>query len=175
MRGRAHENDLVLGERLEPHGAVPRRRADDPELEPPVGDELDHGARVVHLERDPHRRMEALELAEELRDDDRCRPGRGAERERAREVARRLGEDVVEELLLEREQLLGAAVEPEARLGRLDPTARAVEELGPEPLLEGTHLERDGRLRDAEQLRRLREGAALDHRAERRQLARVHK
>ena len=102
-------------------------------------------------------------------------PGRGAERERAREVALALRGDVVEHLLLEREQTLRAAVEPRAGLGRLDPAPRAVEELRAETLLERAHLERDRRLGDAELLRRLRERPPLDDRAECRQLARVHK
>ena len=175
VTGWTDEHDLVLGERLEADRAVPRRRPDDAELEPPVGDELDHGARVVDLERDPDRRVQPLELAEELRHHDRRRPGRRAERQRACEITGRLGDHVVEELLLEREQLLGAAVEPQTGLRRLDPPARAVEELRAEPLLERAHLERDGGLRDAEQLGGLRERSALDHRAERGQLTRIHK
>ena len=84
MPGWADEHDLVVGERLELHAAVTRRRADDAELELSLGDELDHGARVVHLERDPNGWVRTLELAEELRHDDGGRPGRGADREHAR-------------------------------------------------------------------------------------------
>ena len=86
-----------------------------------------------------------------------------------------VGGDLLEHLLLELEQALGAAEEAQAGLGRLDPAAGAVEQLRAEPLLERPHLERDGRLRDAEPFRRLREAAPLDDRAERGQLSRIHK
>ena len=117
----------------------------------------------------------ALELAEELRYDDRSRAGRRADRQRPGEVSVALRRHVVEHLLLEREQALRAAVEARARLGRLDAAAGPVEKLGPEPLLERAHLERDGRLRDTELLGGLRERAPLDDGAERGQLARIHK
>src|SRR5207248_3865698 len=67
------------------------------------------------------------------------------------------------------------AVEQQARLGRLDAPAGAVEEPLPEPLLERANLEAHRRLRDAEPLGRLREAPALDDRAEGRELPRVHK
>ena len=129
----------------------------------------------MHLERDPHPGMRVLELAEELRHDDCGGPGRRADRQRARELALALGDDVVEELLLEREQALRATVEPHSCLGRLDATTGAVEELRAEALLERAHLQRDGRLGDAELVGRLGERASLDDRAERGQLACVHK
>ena len=74
MAGRAHEHDLVVGERLELDAAVARRGADDAELQLPLGDEVDHRPRVVHLERDADGRVVALELAEELRHDHRGGP-----------------------------------------------------------------------------------------------------
>ena len=63
--------------------------------------------------------------------------------------------ELLEELLLEREHPLRVAVEPPPGLGRLDAAARAVEQLPAEPLLERPDLQADGRLRDAEPLRRL--------------------
>ena len=90
-------------------------------------------------------------------------------------IVHALRRDVVEHLLLEREQTLRAPVEPRAGLGRLDPPAGAVEELRAETLLERAHLERDGRLGDAELLRGLGERAPLDDCAECGELARVHK
>ena len=90
----------------------------------------------------------------------------------ARERPLGLGE-LVEQLLLEREQPLRAAVEPQPRLGRLDAPARAVEKLLPEPLLERPHLLADRGLRDAEPRRGLREAPPLDDRAESGQLTRV--
>ena len=116
-----------------------------------------------------------VELAEEHRHDDRGRAGRGADRELARERAGALGGDLVEHLLLELEQALGAAEQPQPGLGRLDPAAGAVEQLRAEPLLERPHLQRDGGLRDAEPLRRLREAPPFDDGAERGELARIHK
>ena len=60
-----------------------------------------------------------------------------------------------EQLLLLREQPLGAPVEALARLGRLDAPAGAVKERLAQPLLERAHLKADGRLRHAQLLRRL--------------------
>ena len=85
--------------------------------------------------------MHALELAEQERHDDRGRARGGSELELAAELALTLAGELVEQLLLEREQALCAAVEAQAGLGRLDATARAVEELRAEPLLERPHLE----------------------------------
>ena len=173
---RADEDHLVGEERLEADAAMAARRADDPELELARRDALDDRVRVGHGEEDANVRVLALELAEQHRDDDRRRARRRAEHEIAGERRPSLdAADVRHELLLEREQLLRAAVEPPARLGRLDATAGAIEELRPEPLLERAHLQRDGRLRDAEPLGRLREAPALDDGAECGELARVHK
>ena len=119
--------------------------------------------------------MPALELAQELRDDDGRRAGRGADREQPRDVPDSLRDDLVEHLFLEREKPLCAAVEAHAGLGRLDAPARPVEELRAESLLERPHLEGHGRLGHAEVLRRLRERASLDDGAERGELARIHK
>ena len=71
-------------------------------------------------------------------------------------AARILGE-IGDEVALEREEALGSAVEAQPGLGRLDPAAGAVEELRAEPLLEGAHLEPDGRLGHPEPLRCLGE------------------
>ena len=155
--------------------AVAPRRADNADLERPIGDQVDDGLRVEDRQRDVQLGVRGLELAQELGEDDAAGAGRGAELERAREVALGLAGDVREDLLLERQEALGAAVQPQAGLRRLDAAARAVDELRPQPLLERPHLERDGRLRHAEALRRLREAAPLDDGAERSELARVHK
>ncbi len=108
-------------------------------------------------------------------DGDRRRPRRGAEDEIAgeRSFARRA--DLRDELILEREHALRPAVEPPPGLRGLDASARAVEQLRAEALLERADLERHRRLRDAETLGRLREAPPLDDRAERGKLARVHK
>ena len=156
-------------------GTVPPRRADDAELELARGDPLDDGLRVRDGQRDRDARVRALELAEEQRHDDRRRPGRRADLQLARELALALAGELVEQLLLEREDPLRAAVEAQAGLGRLDAAARAVEQLRAEPLLERPHLQRHGGLRDAEPLGGLREAPPLDDRAERSELARVHK
>ena len=83
--------------------------------------------------------------------------------------------ELLEQLLLEREHPLRAAVEPHPGLGRLDTPPGAVEELRPEPLLERTHLLTDRRLRHPEPGRRVGEAPPLDDLAKRCQLARVHK
>ena len=74
--------------------------------------------------------------------------------------------DLLQQLLLEREHALRAAVEPEARLGRLDAPARAVEQAPAEPLLERADLKAHCRLRDAELLGGVREALLLDDGAE---------
>ena len=173
--GRADQDHLVLEDRLEAHGAVAPRSAHDPELELAVGDELDDRLRVVHLERDAEAGVALVELAEQHRHDDRGRPGRGADRELARELAAAVRGDLAEHLLFELQHPLGAAVEAQARLGRLDPPAGAVEQLHPEALLERAHLQRDSGLGDAQALGRLREAPPLDDGAKRRELTRVHK
>ena len=137
VAGRAREHDLVAEERLERHAAVAPRRADDAELELPAGDVLDDRLRVGDGERDARppgsragtrRGGAAATIA--------AGPGRRAELERPGELALAAGRDLVEQLLLEREQPLRARGRVAARLGRLDPTARAVEQLRAEPLLE---------------------------------------
>ena len=175
VAGRACQDHLVVEERLERDGPVAACGADDPELELARSDALDHGLRVGDGQRDPDAGMLALELAEEQRHHDRGRAGRGTDLQLARELALALAGDLVEDLPLQREQPLGAAVEPQPGLGRLDAAAGAVEQLRPEPLLERPHLQRDGRLGDTETLGRLREAAPLDDGAEGGQLACVHK
>ena len=154
---------------------MPTRRTDDPELELARGDALDDRLRVGDGQGDPDARVLALELAEQERHDDRRRAGRGADLQLARQLALAFAGDLVEDLALERQQTLGAAVEPQPGLGRLDAAAGAVEQLRPEPLLERAHLQRDGGLGDAETLGRLREAPPLDNGAESSKLARVHK
>ena len=120
--------------------------------------------------------MRALELAEEQRHDDRAPgPVDAPISELAGELALALAGELVEQLLLEREDALRAAIEAQSRLGRLHAAARAVEQLRAEPLLERAYLQRHRGLRDAEPLGRLREAAPLDDGAERCQLTRVHK
>src|SRR5437763_4818314 len=129
MAGRAHEHDLVPEEGLERDGALPARGADDAELELPPCDELDDALRVVHRQRDRELRVALLELAEEQRDDVRARAGGGADLEPAAQPAFVLGGDDLEQLLLEREQLLRALVQAQARLGGDDTPAGTVQEL----------------------------------------------
>ena len=119
--------------------------------------------------------MELLELAEQDGQDASARPGGGAYLEPPLQLALGLLSELREQLLLERQEPLRSAVEPESGLGRLDPAAGTVEELLPEPLLERTDLQADRRLRHAELVGGLREAAALDDSTERRELLRVHK
>ena len=167
MSRRADEDDRVAQERLVLDAAVARRRADDAELERPVGDPLDDGLRVEDGERDVQLRVLLGEPAEQRREDDAAGAGRGADLERPGELAGRVVGELVDDLLFEREQPLRGAVELRAGLGRLDAPAGAVEQLRAEPLLERPHLQADRGLRDAEPLGRLGERLALDHLAER--------
>ena len=88
MPGEAGEDHLVAEERLERDRAVAPGGADDAELEPAVGDELDHRLRVGHGELDAELGVVALELAEQHREDDGRGPGGGAELERPARSAR---------------------------------------------------------------------------------------
>ena len=175
MAGRADEDDLVREERLEANTAMAARRADDAELELARRDALDDRVRVRHRQKDADVRVLALELGEHHRNGDGGRPGRRAEHEIAREVALAGGRHLGDELILERQHALRAAIQTPARLGRLDAATRAVEKLRSEALLERAHLQRDCGLRHAESIRCLREAPTLDDRAERSELARVHK
>ena len=152
MVGRRGEDDLVAEERLEGDAALPAGRADDAELELAFCDELDDRVRVRDRERHLHTRVLALELAEEHRDNDRGRPRRGAELQRTHELALADRRDVLEQMLLERQHPLRAAVQAPPGLRRLHPAPGAVEQLAPQPLLERPDLQAHGRLRDSEAL-----------------------
>src|SRR5205085_2290834 len=82
------------------------------------------------------------------------------------QLARVARGDLLDDLLLEREQPLRAAVEDEPGLGGLDAPSRAVEQPLSEPLLERADLQAHRRLRDAEPFGRLREALPLDNGAE---------
>jgi len=172
---RADEDDLIPEERLEDDGAVAARGPDDPELELAAGDRLDDRLGVGDVQLDDERSVQALELAEEKRHDGAAGSARGTDRERAPELTVGFAGDVLDELLLKRKQPLGAAVEPQPRLRRLDATAGAVEQPLPEALLERADLEADRGLRDPEPLGRAGEALPLDDGAEGGKLPRVHK
>ena len=155
--------------------AVPSGGADDAELELAVRHTLDDGLRVRDRERDRDTGVLPLKFAEQDRDDGATWAGGRADLERAAELALLAGLELLEQLTFEGEQALGAAVEREARLGRLDAATRAIEQLASKPLLERADLEAHRRLRDPEPLGRLREALPLDHGAERCELSRVHK
>ena len=119
--------------------------------------------------------VQPLELGEHHREHRAARARRGADLEPPGQLALGVADKLGEQLLLESEQALRAAVEPLPGLGRLDPAARAVEQLQPEPFLERADLQADRRLRHAELLGRLGEAAPLDDCAECCKLARIHK
>ena len=141
--------------------------ADDSELQLARSNAFDDGVRVGDGQEHADVGIQALELAEDDRDDDRRRTRGGPQDEVAGEVTLTRRRHLRDELILEREHPLRAAVEPPARLRRLHAPSRAVEELRPEPLLESAHLERHRRLGHAEAVGRLGEATAFDHRAER--------
>ena len=171
----ADEDDLVAEERLIGDRAVAGRGADDTELELAPRDLLDDRLRVRDREVDRDAGIGLGELAEQNRDDGSARPGRGADRELPLQRPFGSAGDLVEELPLEREQPLRAPIEAVPCLGRLDPPPGAIEELLPDTLFERTNLLTDGRLRYAEALSCLGEALALDNRAKRSKLPRVHK
>src|SRR5262249_21584292 len=115
------------------------------------------------------------ELEEELGEHHAAGPGGGADLECSVDLARGILRQVGEEVVLELQHSLRAAVEAEPGFRRLDAPARPVEELSSEPLLERPYLEAHRRLRHAEPLGRLRERPPLDNLAEGLQLPRIHK
>ena len=141
----------------------------------PAPDLLDDGVRVRHRQRDMHQRMELLELPEDDRQDASTGTGGGADLEPPLELALGFLAEVRKQLLLERDEPLRSAVEPETGLGRLDPAAGAVEEPLTDALLERPDLKADRGLRHPELVGGLREAAALDNRTKGRELLRVHK
>src|SRR2546430_1321371 len=175
MRRWDGEDDLVPEERLEDHRALAARRSDDAELELAPADEVDDRLRVEDGEADRRPGVRRLELAEERRKHRAARAGRGADLEAAGKRTLGDGGDLLDELLLEREQLLRAAIEEHPGLGGLDAPSGPVEEPLAEPLLERPDLEAHRGLGDAEARRRLREAPALDDRAESCKLPRIHK
>ena len=154
---------------------MPARGADDAELQLAVGDERDDGLRVEDGQLDLHLRVLPLELAEQVREHDRGGACGGADLEPSADWGVVLTRDVGEQLLLELEHPLCAAVEAEAGLGRRDAAAGAVEQLRAEPLLERPDLQADRRLRDSEARGRLREAATFDDGAEGGELTSIHK
>jgi hypothetical protein len=172
---RTGEHDLVAEERLEDDTPVPPRGTDDAQLELALGDAVDHRLRIRDRERDRYLGVLALELAQEHRHDRAPRTGGGADLERPAELAPLARVQLVDQLALEREHALCAAVKSHPGLGRFHASPGAVEQLAPQPLLERADLKAHGRLGDAEPLGCLREALAFHHRAERRQLSRVHK
>ena len=80
----------------------------------------------------------------------------------------------MEEIALSAENALCVAIGDLAGLGRLDDTARAVDQLAAEALLERSDRQRDGGLRDAELLGGLRETGAVDDGDQSSELLGVH-
>ena len=167
MTGRAGEHDLVAKERLERNAAMAASRADDPKLELPLGDLVDHRLSVRDRESHANLRMLVLEFAEQQGDDRAAGTGRRAELERAGDRTLVVRSEILEQMLLRGEQALRRRVEPAAGLRRFDTAPGAVEKLPAEPLLERADLQADGRLSHSQPLRGLREALPLDHRAER--------
>ena len=122
-----------------------------------------------------HRGMPLLKLAEQDRKHRAAGPGRRTDLEPATELTLGVVAELLQHLLLEREQPLRTAIQPVPGLRRLDAATGAVEQLHADPLLERADLQAHRRLRHAELLRRLGEAAPLDDGAERCELARVHK
>jgi len=132
-------------------------------------------ARVRDRQHDVHLRVDLLELAQHDGQDAPSGACRGSDLEPALQLALGLLAELREQLLLEREQPLRAAIEPVAGLGRLHPTSGAIEEPLAETFLERPDLQADRGLRHPELVGGLREAPALDDRAEGCKLLRVHK
>src|SRR5947207_10066489 len=175
MTRRTRQDDLVREERLEGHRPVTARCADDAKLELAFGDARDDRLRVGDGELDLDLGVLLLELAQEEGNDDRRRPGGGADLQAARDRLLVPACDFGEQLLLELQQPLRASVQTETCFGGDDPPAGAVEQLRAEALLERANLETDRRLRDAEAHGSLGEASPLDDRTEGSTLARVDK
>src|SRR5262249_30028444 len=155
---RNDEDHLVAEKRLEDDAAVPRRRADYPELQLALGALLDDSVRVRDRQGDGKLGVYTLKPPGQDRNDSAAGSRRGAECELAAQRTV-FACKLVEQLALHGEHPLRGAIELLSRLGRLDTPPGAVEQLRPEPLLERTELQADRRLGDGEPLSRI--GAAL--------------
>ena len=175
MPGGNGEHHLVPVERLERDPTMATGCADHPELELAPPNVFHHRVSVGNGQCNVNLRMETLEFPEH--DGQHAAAGAcgSADLEPALELAFGLLAELREQLLLEPEQPLCPAIETKARLGRLDPTARAVEEPLPDALLERPDLQAHGRLRHAELGGGLGEAPPLDHRTKGRELLRIHK
>jgi hypothetical protein len=108
-----------------------------PSSDAAVRDELDHRPRVVHLEATRTARVRAAGTRREAA---APRPAAGpvgrADRQRSRRDRRAFRRQLVEHLLLEREERAAPHGRAEPASRRLDTPARPVEQLRPEALLE---------------------------------------
>jgi len=154
---------------------VAASRSYDAELELSLPDSVDDRLRVGDDQPHPDVGMLFLELAEQEWDDRASGTGRRAQLERAGDRTLVVRVEILEQMLLGGEHALSRGVEAPAGLRRLHAPAGAVEQLPPEPLLEGADLQADGWLGDPEPFGSLGEALPLDHGTECGQLTRVHK
>ena len=175
MAGRADQDHLVLEDRLEAHGPVTPRGADDAELEPSVGDEVDDRLRVVHLERDAEVGVALWNSQSSTGTTTAAGPVEAPIESSPVRAPRTVRGDLAEHLLLELQQALGAAVQAQSRLGRLHPPARAIEQLRPRRFSSARTCNETAGCVTPEPFSGLREAPPLDDGAERGELARVHK
>ena len=136
---------------------------EEPEVHAPGVEHLAHGFRVSAEQAEPYQRVRLLELCDHICDKrHRGRfpaayahlPGEGAGRDA--ELVLGSADEV--------DDLLGALAQAKARLGELDATAPALEQLDSQLALEVLHLPRERRLRYMQDLRSAGYGSlARDH------------
>ena len=150
-----------------------RHGADHAELELAAEHEVDDPVAVGHAQAQVDARVGVLELGDQSRQEMLAGAGRGADRHPAADEIAEV-HDLDPRLVVERDDLPGAAIEHLAGVGGLDVASRAVEEPGAELALQRAHLQAGGRLGDVHVLGRQREAALVDDLAEEAQVAKFH-
>ena len=128
---------------------------------------------VGRQERDANVRIELNELADTGREPMHTHAGRGGDAQVAVWALAAVGELCARGFELH-EHVVRGAVEQLALLGEDEPARMAVEERDAKLLLERRHLPRNGRLRQAQHLARMREAAGFGGRVKHFQLVPVH-
>src|SRR5665647_908902 len=174
VAGAADEHDLVAGERLRDQLGSRRHGADGADLELTREHALEHGVRIVDVQRDGDARILLFELREHPGQHVLAGAGGGADHDAARDQLAEV-EDLGAGALVQVEDLTAVAVQHLARVGGDDRAARAVEQGRLELALETADLLAGRRLGDVYLVGGQREAPAVDDAAEQPDLADVHK
>ena len=172
--GRADDHQFVTHEGLEQQAAVRTGGAHHAQFQVVLEHPVAHGLGVLHHQRDLHLGVGLLEAPQQPRQQQLSRPRGRAHHQRAGHVVRQLA-DLALQVVLKRQDAAGVAIHHAPGVGERHASAAAVEQAVAEPLLEGADLERHGGLGHTEFLRGMREGALVHDRAQREEVAQIHR